>query len=296
MTTITAQMVKELRDKTGSGMLDCKNALKECAGDIEQALDWLRKKGLAAALKKSSRVAAEGVVGVCSNDNATILLEVNSETDFVSRNDKFLTFVADIMQLAFQVKSVEELLNLSYKDHAVKDELNALIATIGENINIRKLHVIMHQDNQYPFVYVHNKIDENIGKIAVAVLLDQNLPELGNQLAMHIAANKPQSLDADSLPREVVDREKDIQREIALQSGKPVEIVEKMLVGRIEKFYQDVCLMSQPFVMNPDIKVAKALDDQKTKIITYDYLVLGDGIEVEEVDFATEVHNTIKSE
>lgn len=296
MVEITASLIKNLREKTGAGMMDCKKALLATAGEFEEAIDWLRKKGLATASKKSDRITAEGLVAVASNENCATIIEVNSETDFVARNENFQTFVKNLAIIALNSNgTIENLKTLTYENNTtVEATLVNLISTIGENLTIRRLSKIDTKDSQV-FTYIHNAVASGLGKIGVLVSLPKDAKaELGKQLAMHIAASKPKALDSASLSQALIEREKNVQREIAAQSGKPAEIIEKMLEGRIAKFYQEVCLLEQPFVLDPDKKVAKVLKEHNTKINTYEYFVLGEGIEKEEVDFAKEVEAAIK--
>ncbi len=296
--SITASMVSELRKKTGAGMMDCKKALTETGGNIEEAVDFLRKKGLSAAAKKSGRVAAEGVVVAASAGTKGVLVEVNAETDFVAKNADFQKFVQGIAAVSLDnaVADVEALKNLPFPgtDRTVAEELTHQIATIGENMSLRRLDrcdagqgVVVN--------YIHGG-----GKIGVLVELktassDDRVEELARQIAMHVAATGPQYLKRDQIPSEVVDKEKEIMRVKALDSGKPENIVEKIIAGQINKYFGEVCLLEQAFVIDPDQKVGKVIEklakDLGTEIELSNYVryQLGEGIEKKEDDFAAEV-------
>jgi elongation factor Ts len=303
MADVTASMVKELREKTDAGMMDAKKALVECNGDMEAAVDYLRKKGLAKAAKKSGRTAAEGLVAVCASaDNKqAALVEVNAETDFVARNQQFQDFVKKAAELSIGANSsVEALASASYAEGKTAQEyLTSMIATIGENMSLRRCAKLSVSQG-YVSTYVHNAIAPNLGKIGVLVALESSAPAeklaaLGKQLAMHVAAAAPQFLDSASVDPAVMERERNVQRETALASGKPADIVEKMLDGRMRKYYEEICLMDQAFIMDPDTKISavveKAAKDAGTaiKLAGFVRYVLGEGIEKEVVDFAAEV-------
>ncbi len=294
MAEVTASLIKELRERTGSGMMDCKKALEESFGDMEVAIDWLRKKGLSNAAKKSDRVTAEGLVAVHIEENEGVVLEVNSQTDFVAKNEKFQSFVRKLSKMALQVEDVESLKKLPYEDGKnVEEELTNLISVIGENITIRRFKKVKPEGKL--FSYVHNSVVEGLGKIAVVVSFsNEGTPEaIGKQLAMHISATQPEALNIESLDPVLVEREKEVQKAKALEEGKPADIVEKMLQGRINKFYQEVCLLEQSFVIDPDKKVSQVLKENGASLVDYAYYVLGEGIEKEETDFAAEVAKTI---
>ncbi len=296
--SITAAMVSELRKKTGAGMMDCKKALTETAGNMGEAVDFLRKKGLSAAAKKSGRVAAEGMVAAGSEGSVGALVEVNAETDFVAKNDAFQGFVAGIQTVVREneVVDIEALKALPYPgtDRSVAEELTHQIATIGENMNIRRLARV-DAGQGVVTSYVHGG-----GKIGVLVELqtastDAKVAELGRQIAMHVAAAAPQYLQRDDVPSAVVDKEKEIMRVKALDSGKPENIVEKIIIGQINKYFGEVCLLEQAFVIDPDQKVGKIVDalgkelDTEIKLNSYVRFQLGEGIEKKEDDFAAEV-------
>ncbi|WP_417457162.1 translation elongation factor Ts [Kordiimonas sp.] len=302
MAQITAALVKELREQSGAGMMDCKKALAENDGDLEAAVDWLRTKGLAAAAKKSGRVAAEGLVAVKAAGTKAAVIEINSETDFVARNEKFQQFVGDLAGVALEVGTdVEAIKTAAYpgKSKPVGEVLTDNIATIGENMNIRRA-VILEVENGLVATYVHNAVADNMGKIAVLVALKSDASEevlagLGKQLAMHVAAANPASLSEADLDPELVEREKQVQIEKAKESGKPMEIIEKMIVGRMRKYYEEVVLLNQVFVMDGESKVsdviAKAAKDAGTAIelTAYARVEMGEGLEKKEDDFAAEV-------
>jgi elongation factor Ts len=302
MADYTIADVKKLREKTGAGMMDAKKALAEAGGDIEAAVDALRAKGLATAQKKSSRTAAEGLVGVAVEGTKGVAVEVNSETDFVAKNDKFQDFVRKTTDVALSVDGddVEALKSASYPDGGtVSDKLTDNIATIGENQQVRRMKTVT-VSNGVVVPYMHNAVAPNLGKIGVLVALESEagadvLEPLGKQLAMHIAAAFPQALDADGLDPEVIERERAIAREKAAESGKPENVQEKMVDGAVKKFAKENALLSQLFVMDnktpiSDV-VAKAGKEAGKDIVLKDYVrfQLGEGIEKEESDFAAEV-------
>ena len=299
---ISASMVKELREKTGVGMMDCKKALSETDGNIEAAVDWLRAKGLSKAAKKADRVAAEGLVGVASAGTKAAVVEVNSETDFVARNEAFQAIVSNVSKVALDGDgSVEALGAASYPDtgRTVNEELTEAIAKIGENMNLRRSSVLS-VDNGVVATYIHNAIADGIGKIGVLVALESTgdadkLNEFGRQVAMHIAAVNPLALSSDELDQEIVERERAVYMDQAKDSGKPENIVEKMVEGRIQKYYKEVVLLSQIFVIDGENTVEQAAKNAESsvgapiKIKAFERFVLGDGIEKQEDDFAAEV-------
>ena len=303
MTQVSAAMIKDLRGKTGAGMMDCKNALQESAGDIDAAVDWLRTKGLAAAAKKAGRVAAEGLVAVVAEGNKGALVEVNSETDFVARNDQFQAFVSTMgaLVLASGSGDLEALQAQSYPDgeRNVGEELTHMIATIGENMSLRRA-VTLSVNEGVVTSYVHAAAAPGLGRIGVLVGLESSgdqaaLSALAKQIAMHVAAASPQSVSVDDLDPETVERERAILAEQARESGKPEEIIAKMVEGRLRKFFQDVVLTEQTWVIDGESKVgavlAQAGKDLGTpvKVAGFVRYVLGEGIEREETDFAAEV-------
>jgi len=302
MAEITAAAVKELRERSGAGMMDCKKALAEAGGDMEAAVDWLRAKGLAAAQKKSSRTAAEGLVGVAVSGTKGVAVEVNSETDFVAKNDQFQDFVRNVSAVALETGAAdaEALSAAAYPDGGtIAEKLVNNVATIGENQSLRRVaHVSVSEGVVVD--YMHNAAGAGLGKIGVLVALEGDAPAdvmepLGKQIAMHIAAAFPLSLSADDIDPELLDRERSVARDKAAESGKPAEIVEKMVEGAVKKFAKENALLSQIFVMDnktaiADV-VAKAAKDAGASITLKNYVrfQLGEGIEKEESDFAAEV-------
>ncbi len=307
MTNIS-NLIKELREKTGAGIVDCKNALVENNHEIEKAIDWLRKKGLSVAAKKSGRVAAEGLIGTHISENKGCVIEINSETDFVSRNKIFQEFVKNCSILSLECNSdVNHLKKMTYlnTDNTVEEELTKNIATIGENLNIRRIGSISLNAEGLIVSYVHNSIGENLGKIGVLVGLQsvtdkKLLQEIGKQIAMHIAATKPLAKSIEDLDTALVENERSILIEQSLSSGKSQEIAEKMVQGRIKKFFQEVVLEEQTFVIDGKSSIKQFIQDQsnicgeKIEITGFKIFVLGDGIDVDEKDFAAEVAETAK--
>ncbi|MAM93503.1 translation elongation factor Ts [Parvibaculum sp.] len=302
MADITASMVKELRDKTGAGMMDCKSALNESGGDMEAAVDWLRTKGLAKAAKKAGRVAAEGLIGVVANGTAGAVVEVNSETDFVARNEQFQKMVSDIAAIALANNGdFDKLLAAEFPgtSKSVQDHVTEMVGTIGENMNVRRAGYISVSEGVVS-AYVHNQVAPGLGKIGVLVGLESNgdkakLAELGRQIAMHIAATNPLATRKEDLDPSVVDRERNVLIAEAKESGRPDNIIEKMVEGRIRKFYEEVVLLSQTFVVDPDntvekaVKAAEADIGAPVNVVGFVRFALGEGIEKEEADFAAEV-------
>lgn len=304
MADITAAMVKELRETTGAGMLDCKKALVEANGDMEQAVDWLRKKGLASAAKKSSRVAAEGLVAVAVDGNKGAAVEVNSETDFVAKNEIFQEYVEDAAKVALHcngdVEAMKAFVCPKCADSKTFGErLTDMIAKIGENMNLRRAKVIS-VNNGVVCSYVHNAVRNGLGKIGVLVALESTadkakLEELGKHIAMHIAATAPIALNIADVAPEAVEHEKSIFAEQAKASGKPANIIEKMVEGRIRKFYEEVVLEEQAFIMDPDKKIKDIVADAAKecgtdiKLTDFVFFKLGDGLQKKEEDFAAEV-------
>ena len=291
---VTASLVKELREKTGAGMMDCKKVLTETDGDIEKAIELLRERGIAKAAKKSDRIAAEGVVTAYVSEDGKVgsVVEVNSETDFVGKNEEFRNFVADVAEQIAKENpaNVEELLNQkSIKDSTktVQEILTGKIATIGENLTIRRF--ARFESNGLVEKYIHGD-----GKIGVLVELENGNEELAKDICMQIAAAKPEYLDRESVPQERVEKEMEILKAQAMNEGKPAEIAEKMVQGRIGKFYAEICLVEQPFVKDPDMKVGKLVESKGTKIIRFARFEKGEGIEKKEENFAEEVMNQLK--
>ena len=292
---VTASQVKELREKTGAGMMDCKKVLTEADGDMEKAIELLRERGIAKAAKKSDRVAAEGLVDAYISEDGKVgaVVEVNAETDFVAQNAEFKKFVSDVAkQVALNNPAdVEALLaeeSMVEAGKTVKDVLTDKIATIGENISIRRF-ARFESTNGIVAKYIHGE-----GKIAVLVEMENGTEELAKDICMQIAAAKPEFLDRDSVPAERVDKEMEILKVQAMNEGKPVEIAEKMVQGRIGKFYGEICLVDQEFVKDPSIKVSQLLKEKNAKINRFARLEKGEGIEKVEENFAEEVRKQIE--
>jgi elongation factor Ts len=288
---ITAALVKELRDSTGAGMMDAKKALTETNGDMEAAVDWLRTKGLSKAAKKSGRTAAEGLVAVAVEGGKGVAIEVNSETDFVGKNAGFQAMVASIVSVAKGVNTTEELLAADLDGKTVADVVTAKIATIGENMSVRRMATL---EGNSVVSYVHNAAADGMGKIGVLVAMTGDNEAFGKQIAMHIAAANPTSLGEADLDPAVVEKEKQVQIEIARESGKPEAVIEKMIVGRMKKFLSEVTLLGQAFVVNPDLTVEQAAKEAGVTITGFARLEVGEGIEKKEENFADEVAKTLK--
>ena len=283
---ITAALVKELRDSTGAGMMDAKKALTETGGDMEAAVDWLRTKGLAKAAKKSGRTAAEGLVAVVVDGGTGVAVEVNSETDFVGKNAEFQEMVSGIATAALGVDDVDALVAADMGGKTVADVVTDKIATIGENMSVRRMAKI---SGGTVVSYVHNAAAPDMGKIGVLVAMDGGDAGFGKQVAMHIAAVNPAALSEADMDPAVVEKEKQVQMDIARESGKPEQVIEKMIVGRMKKFVAESTLLNQQFVVNPDLTVAQAAEEAGATITGFARLEVGEGIEVEKEDFAAEV-------
>ncbi len=288
---ITAAMVKDLREQTGAGMMDAKTALTENNGDFEAATDWLRTKGLAKAAKKSGRIAAEGLVGAIVTGGKGVTVEVNSETDFVAKNADFQALVRGITQAALSVDTLDQLLVADLNGQTVETAVNAAIAVIGEKISLRRMAVA---SADHVASYVHNAAADGMGKIGVLVAVNGKDNGIAKQIAMHIAATNPASLSEKDLDPALVVREKNILTEQARESGKPDAVIEKMIVGRMAKFYEEVTLLGQKFVLNPDITVGQATKDAGVEVVSFVRMAVGEGIEKEKEDFAAEVAKTLK--
>ncbi len=283
---ITAAMVKELRDATGAGMMDAKKALTETGGNMDEAVDWLRTKGLAKAAKKSGRTAAEGLVAVHVNGGNGVAVEVNSETDFVAKNAEFQEMVGKIAYAAEGVDNVEALLAADLGGKSVADTLTDKIATIGENMSVRRMAKL---SGDTVVSYVHNAATNGMGKIGVLVALTGGDEAIGKQVAMHIAAVNPAALSEADMDPAVVEKEKQVQMDIARESGKPEQVIEKMIEGRMKKFVAESTLLNQSFVVNPDLTVEAAAKEAGATITGFIRLEVGEGIVVEKEDFAAEV-------
>ncbi|MBS1076787.1 elongation factor Ts [Gluconobacter kondonii] len=295
MAEITAALVRELREATGAGMMDCKKALTEAAGDMDAAIDWLRTKGLSQAAKKSGRTTAEGLVGVVSGKNRAAMVEVNAETDFVGRNEAFQAFVEQVAHVALEVGDDLDTIKAVKvpSGRTVADELTHLIATIGENMAIRRAKVLSVESGVVAS-YVHSALRPGIGKIGVLAALEapsesDALLTLGRQIGMHVAATRPAALDVASVDPESLERERAVLIEQARESGKPEAIIEKMVEGRIRKFYEEVVLLEQVWVLDGESRVSKVVEKAGAKLAGFERFQLGEGIEKEESDFAAEV-------
>jgi elongation factor Ts len=305
MTNISAGMVKELRDKTGAGMMDCKAALGETKGDIEAAVDWLRKKGLAKAAKKAGRIAADGLIGIATAPGRGAIVEVNSETDFVARGGEFQSFVGRCAKRALEQEgNLERLLSSSFEGGTTASEaLSNLVAKIGENMTVRRSAAISVSPGIVSS-YIHNAVGPDLGKIGVLVALEssadpEKLMGLGKQFAMHVAAANPLALSVDALAPDVVARERAIYADQARQSGKPENVIEKMIEGRLRKFYEESVLLSQVFVIDGETPVAKVLEKAgkdfgaPVRLAGFVRFAVGEGIEKAVTDFAAEVRATV---
>ena len=284
--TVTASMVKELRESTGAGMMDAKKALTETNGDMEAAVDWLRTKGLAKAAKKSGRTAAEGLVGVAVEGGRGGVVEVNSETDFVAKNAEFQGLVRDVARAALKADDVEALKSTDLGGRTAETAVSEAIAKIGENMAIRRMASL---NGETVVSYVHNAAGEGLGKIGVLVALSGSDNGIGRQIAMHVAAAGPAALDEAALDPALVAKERQVQFDIAKESGKPDAVIEKMLEGRMKKFMAESTLMGQAFVVNPDQTVAQAAKDAGVTVTGFVRLAVGEGIEKQAEDFAAEV-------
>lgn len=307
MVDISPNLVKELREKSGAGMMDCKKALAENNGDIEAAVDWLRKKGLAAAAKKSGRVAAEGLVGVAANGTSAAVVEINAETDFIARNPHFQALVSQACEIAAASDcTVESLSKSPFKGEAptVGEEMIRLIAVIGENMSIRRVQRLSVSKGVVA-TYIHNAAAPGLGRIGVLVALESTgdaakLQDFGKKIAMHIAAVGPQSLDISSLDPAALERERAVLVDQARASGRPEEVIQKMVEGRVRKFYEEVVLLEQVFVMDGKTRIADVVENFAKEIGTpvtlkaFERFALGEGIEKQESDFAAEVQAQAK--
>lgn len=283
---ITAALVKELRDSTGAGMMDAKKALVANDGDMDASVDWLRTKGLAKAAKKSGRTAAEGLVAVAVSGGKGVAVEINSETDFVGKNADFQAMVGNVAQAALGVSDLEALKSADMGGKSVQETITDKIATIGENMSLRRMAVL---EGNVVASYVHNSVAIGMGSIGVLVALNGGDEVFARQIAMHIAAVNPAALSEADLDPAVVEKEKQVQVDIARESGKPEQVIEKMIVGRMKKFLSEVTLLGQSFVVNPDLTVAQAAKEAGVEITGFARLAVGEGIEKRKEDFAAEV-------
>ncbi|MFP4187554.1 MAG: translation elongation factor Ts [Acholeplasmataceae bacterium] len=283
---ISAKQVKELRDRTGAGMMDCKKALEHCNGNISEAVDYLREKGIAKAAKKSGRIAAEGLCNAVVNGNQAVIYEINAETDFVSKNARFLELVRTVGRALIEsdARTTEEALRYEHEGKTLETHLKEATATIGERITMRRVSRLEKSEQEGFGSYVHMG-----GRIAVLVRITKDLPDVAKDIAMHVAANSPKYLDRTKVDPETIEHEKRVLTQQALAEGKPEKIVEKMVVGRLNKYLQEICLVDQPFVKDTDIKVSQYLKNNRTDVIEFIRLEVGEGIEKKEEDFAAEV-------
>lgn len=288
---ISASLVKELREKTGAGMLDCKKALEANDGNIETAVDWLREKGISKAAKKSDRIAAEGVAAILVDGNNAVILEMNSETDFVAQNEKFKELVDSVLKTLIKsdVTTVEEALELPCEDGTVNDLIISKTATIGEKLSLRRFAKVTKGDNETFGSYIHMG-----GKIAVLIVTENTSEEVARDVAMHAAAMRPKYVKTTDVPAEEVAREEEVLKEQAVNEGKPAEIAEKMVKGRINKFYKEICLEEQPFVKDGDINVKTYVKNNGGEIKSMYRFEVGEGMEKREENFAEEVAKQMK--
>ena len=288
---VTASMVKELREQTGAGMMDCKKALAECNGNMAEATDWLREKGIAKSAKKESRIAAEGLANIYVNGNRAVILEVNSETDFVSKNEEFTEMIDTIGNtiLNSDATDLDSSLALPYEDGTIADLIIAKTAQIGEKLSLRRVGIVEKQDDEVFGSYLHMG-----GKIAVLTVLKGANEEVARDVAMQAAAMKPAYVFTSDVPAEVVERERAVQKELAVSEGKPADIAEKMVEGRIKKYYKEICLAEQPFIKDGDISVSTYVKNNNGEIKSMIRFEVGEGIEKRNENFAEEVMNQIK--
>ena len=288
---VSASLVKDLREKTGAGMLDCKKALEACNGNIEEAIDWLREKGISKAAKKADRIAAEGVAAILTNGNEAAILEMNSETDFVAKNVEFKELVQACLQAIIKsnAKTVEDVLALPYEDGTINDLIVAKTAKIGEKLSLRRFAKVVKNDNESFGEYIHMG-----GKIAVLIVADGVDSNVAKDVAMHAAAMRPSYVSEEDVPADVVEREKTVLKEQAMNEGKPAEIAEKMVAGRVQKFFKEICLEEQPFVKDSDVNVKTYVKNNGGKVTAMYRFEVGEGMEKREENFAEEVAKQMK--
>lgn len=284
--------VKELRERTGAGMMDCKKALEACDGDIDKSIDWLREKGIAKAAKKESRIAAEGICQIKVSGNTAVMIEVNSETDFVAKNEEFTSFVDYLVDkiLENDVKTLEDVLAIKDGEETINDKLIALVAKIGEKISFRRFEKVTKEDNQVFGTYKHMG-----GRIGAIVITNGANEEVAKDVAMQTAAMNPTALSRDLVPQEMVERESKVIKEQVIAEGKPEEIAEKMVVGRLNKFYKEVCLEEQAFIKDSGLSVKDYVKNNGGELVKMVRFAVGEGIEKKEENFADEVMNQIKN-
>ena len=285
-----ARDVKELRDRTGAGMLDCKKALEATEGNMDKAIDWLREKGISKAAKKEGRIAAEGLCQIAVDGNKAVILEVNSETDFVAQNENFVNFVDYLANIILKndFKSNEEVLEFNDGGETVKDKLVALISKIGENINFRRFEKIEKKDNEVFGSYKHMG-----GRIGALVVLSDTTEDVAKDVAMHVAAMNPTAVTRSEVPQDIVEHESHVIKEQVMQEGKPADIAEKMVTGRLNKFYKEVCLEEQPFIKENSVTVGNYVKENGGSIVSISRFEVGEGIEKKEENFAEEVQKQI---
>ncbi len=288
---VTAKMVKELREITGAGMMDCKKALAECNGDMDKSVDWLREKGIAKNAKKEARIAAEGLANIYIKDNKAVILEVNSETDFVSKNEEFTKMIDTIGNtiLNSDAKTLDEALELKCDEGTINDLIIAKVAKIGEKLTLRRIDVVEKNNDEVFGSYLHMG-----GKIAVLTVIKGANEEVAKDVAMQAAAMRPSYVFESEVPDDVIEKEKAVQKEIAIGEGKPADIAEKMVEGRIKKFFKEICLAEQPFIKDGDISVATYVKNKGGEIVKMIRFEVGEGIEKRNENFAEEVMNQIK--
>ena len=286
----SANDVKTLRERTGAGMLDCKKALDATSGDMDKAIDWLREKGISKAAKKEARIAAEGLSKIVTDGSKAVIIEVNSETDFVAKNEEFTSFVDKVAEaiLKSDATTMEEAEELETENGKVKDYLVNLVAKIGEKISFRRFEVVTKEDDEVFGVYSHAG-----GRISALTVLKGSNEEVARDISMHVAAMNPLYMDRDSVPEEVIEKEKTIIKEQAINEGKPADIAEKMVIGRINKYYKEVCLKEQAFIKDPDVNVEKYAKNNDSEIVKMVRFEVGEGIEKRQEDFASEVMSQI---
>lgn len=288
---ITAALVKELREKTGAGMLDCKKALQEVDGDVDKAIDYLREKGISKAAKKADRIAAEGLCNVVASGNRAVVYELNSETDFVAKNEQFLTLIKDLGEaiLNSDAMNLEEALNVELNGKTISNVIVDATAKIGEKLTLRRVEVVEKEDNMNFGPYVHMG-----GKIVSLAVIEGGNEDVAKDIAMHVAAINPRYLNQDQISEDVINHEREVLRNEALNEGKPENIVDKMVIGRLNKFLKEICLVNQPFVKNPDLTVEKYAKEASASIVSFVRLEVGEGIEKRQEDFAAEVKSQMK--
>lgn len=287
---ISASLVKELREKSGAGMLDCKKALEANNGDINASMDWLREKGISKAAKKADRIAAEGLASILVKENEAVIVEINSETDFVAKNEEFTSMVSTVLETLMNsnVTTVEEALELPCIDGTLNDLIVNKTAKIGEKLSLRRFVKVSKSDNEFFGEYIHMG-----GKIAVLTILDGGNAEVAKDVAMHAAAMKPEYVKKENVPADELEKERTVLKEQAINEGKPAEIAEKMVEGRIQKFYKEICLEEQPFIKDGDISVGTYVKNNNGTIVNMVRYEVGEGIEKREEDFAAEVAKQI---